>query len=346
MRFMKKKTSASGASFLIKMCLIGLLTMVSGATLASAQQPTSDVPPGTDPVVTFDNKARAFDYDGDGVTDIAVWRPVEANWYILPSSGGRMIVRQLGKEGDRPVPADYDGDGLTDLATYRPSDGIWRILNREGVTAEYQWGIADDQPVPADYDGDGRTDLAVFRQKDGTWRYLESSNPVRNSGVVIQWGMAGDVPAPGDYDGDNLANIAVFRPADGTWYIRNANASYTGQQWGLSDDKPVPADYDGDERIDVAVFRNNQGDFNSVGNTAWYILGSNDKGLIGAQWGIASDIAVPGDYDGDRKADVTVYRPSTGDWFIRESSAKSGTLKNVQLGRSGDVPVSSGYIVD
>jgi FG-GAP-like repeat len=344
MGFITKKSLPSGALLMVKMCLIGILIMTNSAGLASAQQPTPGPLPGTDPVSTLDSKAKAFDYDGDQVTDIAVWRPVEANWYILPSSDGRMLVRKLGKEGDRPVPADYDGDGKTDLAVYRPSEGTWLILNGTRVTT-LQFGISGDRPVPADYDGDGKTDLAVFRPGDGTWHIQQSSDPTRGPGIVQQWGVKGDIPVPADYDGDKFANIAIFRPTEGMWYILNLDGSYTGQQWGSEGDKPVPADYDGDHGIDLAVFRAIPQLFRSNNKASWYVLGSNE-GSTAKQWGAVEDRPVPGDYDGDRKTDFAVFRPTEGRWFITESSSKLGVTKEVQLGQSGDVPVSSGYIVD
>ena len=37
-------------------------------------------------------------------------------------------------------------------------------------------------------------------------------------------------------------------------------------------------------------------------------------------WGISGDVPVPGDYDGDGKTDMAVWRPSLGVWFIVNSS--------------------------
>ena len=65
------------------------------------------------------------DYDGDGKTDIAVYR--DGTWFILRSSdGAQLSVAWGGAVQDIPLPASYDGDGKADLAVYR--DGMWFIL--------------------------------------------------------------------------------------------------------------------------------------------------------------------------------------------------------------------------
>ena len=55
----------------------------------------------------------AGDYDGDGKTDLAIWRPPSGQWCIIPSGNpGTPIVQSSGLTGDIPVPGDYDGDGI------------------------------------------------------------------------------------------------------------------------------------------------------------------------------------------------------------------------------------------
>ena len=48
---------------------------------------------------------------------------------------------------------------------------------------------------------------------------------------------------------------------------------------------------------------------------------------------------MPGDYDGDGRADLGVYRPSTGYWFILKPSTAFTIRDTYYWGTTGDVPV-------
>ncbi|HEY0408337.1 MAG TPA: VCBS repeat-containing protein [Pyrinomonadaceae bacterium] len=61
------------------------------------------------------------------------------------------------------------------------------------------------------------------------------------------------------------------------------------------------------------------------------------------QWGSGAltDQIVPGDYDGDMKTDIAVWRESDGNWLIIISRDHFARLIN--WGHSGDKPVPSDY---
>jgi hypothetical protein len=133
-------------------------------------------------------------YDNDGLVDIAVFRPMEGNFYIRKSTDNSQSVQGWGASGDVPVQADYDGDGLTDVAVFRPSEGNWYIRNSSDNSVTMQgWGLSTDKLVPSDYDGDGKTDIAVWRPEEGNWYIRNSSD---GTTTVRNWGATGDVPVP------------------------------------------------------------------------------------------------------------------------------------------------------
>ena len=269
-----------------------------------------------------------FDFEGDGRSDISVFRPSNGVWYLLRSSSGFTIM-QFGVSSDKLVPADYDGDGRTDIAVYR--NGVW-YLNRssDGFTG-FAFGDANDIPQPADFDGDGKAELAVWRPSNGTWYVYNLAN---NQFTFAQFGASTDKPVVGDYNGDGKADYAVFRPSNDTWYIARQGGTpaqnFDSIQFGDATDKTVPVDYDGDGKTDVAVFRPSNG--------TWYLLQSRD-GFRAMQFGIATDLPVAADYDGDGKADIAVYRD--GVWYILGSTQG---FSAVQFGSATDKPIPAAYV--
>jgi (2Fe-2S) ferredoxin/subtilisin-like proprotein convertase family protein len=262
--------------------------------------------------------AAKFDFDGDGRSDISVYR--NGTWYLQQSTNGTTSA-QFGLSIDKITPADYDGDGKTDLAVYR--DGVWYVLqsSNAGVFA-VQFGVAGDVPVPADYTGDGRAELAVFR--NGTWYSLNLAN---NQTGIIQFGLTGDKPVVADYDGDGKADFAVYR--GGIWYLQRSTLGFGAIQFGIDTDKPVTSDYDGDGRSDLAVYRNGE----------WHVL-TNFQNYSVARFGLASDIPAAADYDGDGKSDLAVYRD--GVWYVLQTTTSQAFV--FQFGLAGDKPVPAAFI--
>jgi hypothetical protein len=275
------------------------------------------------------NKARS-DYDGDGKTDVSIFRPNVGQWWYMRSSDNNATAAQFGSSTDKIVPADFTGDGKTDIAFWRPSTGEWFILRSEDSSFyAFPFGTTGDIPAPGDFDGDGKADPAIFRPSTTTWYILNSGGGT----TIQQFGVNGDVPMVEDYDGDNKDDLAVFRSSASEWYFqKSSNGQVIGYQFGANGDKPIVADFTGDAKADVAVYRPSSGE--------WFIQRSEDNSFYSFSFGTNGDIPVPGDYDGDGKADATVFRPSNRTWFKFQST---NGFEAIAFGIDGDIPTPSAF---
>lgn len=295
----------------------GTVTFCSGAAMTVHQSGRS----------LNGGRAAAADFDGDGISDPAVFRAT-GTWYALLSSTGysygASFTAQFGANDWTPVPGDYDGDNKTDLAFYNAlgpfADGIhgsWNLRyssNGYDPATETSYDFPtrvenyspQSLPLVADFNGDGKPDFVTFKRATGEWsvRVTDWQFQTRLPDNFLsggeynghwQWGLAGDIPVPADYDGDGFAELAVWRPSNGVWYLRMSSNGYQTSlaqmyQWGLPGDIPIVGDFDGDGRTDLAVWRPSNG--------SWYIVhsssGYSPALMTQIQWGLPGDAPLSG----------------------------------------------------
>lgn len=325
---------AQGQSFTILQCGGGITgQFAQGTSISVGGRQFSITYSATSVVLTAQAPTTApADFDGDGKTDISIFRPAVGEWWYMRSSDGQVPAAQFGNATDMLVPGDFTGDGKADIAVWRPSTAEWFILRSEdGSFFAFPFGANGDIPAASDYDGDGKFDAAVFRPTSGTWFVSRSSD---NGTTIVSFGSAGDKPVAKDFDGDRKADIAIWRQNVGEWwYLRSSDGQVRAAQFGTLTDRPTPGDFTGDGKADIAFFRPGTGE--------WFVLRSEDSSFFSFPFGAAGDIASPGDYDGDGKFDAGVFRPASATWFVNRSTA--GTLIQ-QFGTTGDVPLPSTFV--
>jgi len=296
------------------------------------------------------------DYDGDGRSDLVVYRQSNLTFYTLNSLENNFTASiPVGRGGDGIVNnvGDFDGDGRADRVAWNLDANnviTWYILQSETNSIRaVNWGqfppTGTDRFVPADYDGDGKQDVAVFRRTTGVWYIIESSTGNPRYEYWGRPGQFGDIPVVGDYDGDGIADLCVTRAENGangpiSWYVRNSS---DGQlqvfQWGNpATDSPYfffQIDVDGDGKQDPMVIRGVNG------KQTFFVRRSSDGQMYYIAWGTASNAFFPlfGDYDGDGKTDFVSRQSIPGGngpytWHIFQSATQ--TSRHVDFGQTGD----------
>jgi hypothetical protein len=295
----------------------------------------------------------AGDLDGDNKTDMVSFNNLNfaanQNPRRLFNETQISITKNVCKKPGQTKIVDFDGDTVGDKILFRPSDGRWRvqlssIFFSTTWTYSFNWGMSGDIPAPGDYDGDGRTDPTVVRTIGGTYNWYILRSGSSTFSAVAFGNSATDIRLSGaDYTGDGKDEIAVYRTGAGadTFLIGDTNtgALVRAQRWGEFDtDNVVIGDFVGDRRADFVVWRSFAAGAN---NGFWHILENGGASQFSYKFGIGnSDLAVCGDYTGDGKSDMAVWRPSN-QTFYWASVSGTPTQGQQQFGAAGDTPMGA-----
>ena len=102
-------------------------------------------------------------------------------------------------------------------------------------------------------------------------------------------------------------------------------------------------DHDGDGKADNMVYRLSDP---GLGSSVWFVNSSALSGTLYYQWGLAGDTPIQGNFTGGLGADIAVYRPSIGTWFVRGFTSDlkfNGQPTQYQWGLSGDTPLACDF---
>jgi hypothetical protein len=315
-----------------------------------------------------------FDFTGDGRTDwatVANFGVTTANtplrWKVTgnpaPAAPNAAFKRDFdyGFSTDTIVAADYIGDRKTDPTVWRRgTPGIFYVaqfpIGTGGITLDraIRFGAATDTAIEGgDYDGDGKVDYTVVRRNADntiTWFIKNSTTGAEraiNFGSVA--GLTEFIFFPGaDFTGDGRDELVFVtaNPANAnvTYFIGDAitGAGVITRQFGNFDidASPIPADYTGDGRADFVAVRQ------TTSPATWYINNSATNTTTATSFGISDpnfdvlDIPVRGDYDGDGKHDIAVYRKSNQTFYYLRSSSNNTVIDGQKHGDPGDEPLA------
>ncbi|HJQ38284.1 MAG TPA: SBBP repeat-containing protein [Thermoanaerobaculia bacterium] len=176
---------------------------------------------------------------------------------------------------------------------------------------------------------------------------LRNSNSTGGPDLVVPLGQPGDLPVAGDWDADDVTDVGVFRPETGQFFLRLridgqleiVTVSFPGGKADL----PVAGDWDGDGFDTVGVFRNG-------GRTGQQFLLTNARATenqfpdseIVFSAGEAGDLPLAGDWNGDGRDTIGLFRPSTSA-FIQMDDLSATAVRSFPFGIAGDLPLAGDW---
>jgi hypothetical protein len=290
----------------------------------------------------------AYDLDGDGDRDIVFTEEescqnISARIFILRNDGNQSffvmpVLHPPGLPHELAI-ADVTGDGKADIIT--AVSGSMEVFPGNGNLTFGSPILSTSEPFKfkaADFNGDGKLDLAMIMQQssfgtdtlatslgngDGTFQAVRTQT---GSSVLESLRISNDLDVS-DFNGDGKNDLLTYNYAsnDVSLFLNAGDGSLLPhQRYGIGN-TPIlgtAADFNRDGKIDIAA-----------------AIGLPPSGLQNAvvvlrNTGVQTTRPTMFDFDGDGKADISIFRPSVGEWWIYKSS--NGGNAAFQFGNSSD----------
>ena len=319
------------------------------------------------------------DVDRDGLKDIVMAVHVVPNFgafYILKNLGDgnfqRLGRKLIGGDIYSIVAEKLNDDEYTDFIM-TTSIGVVIGYGRDVIfPAEFEQrdiDIFEGELIVKDFNADGKMDFAVTLFQGNQIRvFLKSQNSFPQTPVIYQTAFTAGVLRCLDFNRDGKLDLLASNAFDGDiqiLYGNNAGAFNSTEivrnTPGISDfvaadfnndgkidfsalsglqtvtllnapnNVRYSTDFDGDTKSDLTIYRPSTG--------TWWMRPSDNFAFRTIRFGLPTDKIVAGNYDGDNKADVAVYRD--GVWYIMQSS--DGAVRIENWGLREDIPVPADY---
>jgi hypothetical protein len=202
------------------------------------------------------------------------------------------------------------------------------------AATKFDFGGTLGAPGPA-------ADYVIYHPAPSSFWYGVPSTPGPPPFFHDVLGNPTDRIAPADYNGDGLTDYGVFNPIPpSSWTIHYTSGGGTADIFGMPGDIPQSANFLENSQAEIALFRSFTGEW-LIKTLPGSIPSSSPAFLPLPVFGQLGDKPVAEDYDGDGYADVAIWRPSTGDWWVYLSS--NGMVDVFNWGIAGDIPVPADY---
>ncbi len=277
-----------------------------------APDPPPPPPPPSAPAFT----ALTGRFNDDTYSDVCLYDEVPGSWYVScrDPSANRFIANispwltGFGINGGYTALAgDIGGSDLDDVCLFNPALGRWFVA----------------------YSAGDHFSIATGTGPNGSW--------------LDDWGAdetnKAYTPFLADANNDGYLDAVLYEAVTGNWYVslRNPSANdfiraYTPWITGFGDGiglyQPVVGNFCGDGKYDIALYALSTGNWYVAQNTGSGFTRSATNPWITGFGNGSSYQVLAGQFRGDVLTDIALFQPSTGNWFVAQSTGSAFTKLN------------------